>query len=188
VTDRPWLVAVDLQRVFGDPASAWCAPRYAAAAANAARLASHFGDRAVFTRFVAPARPSGSWVPYYREFPWALEPPDSWLYELTDDVAAHANRTVAATTFGKWNADLRRVVGEQPVMVVAGVATDCCVVSTVLAAADAGASVTVVTDACAGSTDENHQKALDVMSLYAPLVSLATTAEVLAATARKGPA
>jgi nicotinamidase-related amidase len=179
VTDRPWLVAIDLQRVFGDPTSAWCAPRYAAAAANAVRLASHFGDRSVFTRFVAPTRPSGSWVPYYHEFPWALQPPDSWLYELTDDVAAYATRTVVATTFGKWNEDLRRVVGEQPAMVVAGVATDCCVVSTVLAAADAGASVSVVTDACAGSTDDNHQKALDVMSLYAPLVSLTTTAEVL---------
>ena len=71
------------------------------------------------------------------------------------------------------------MVGEQPSLVVAGVATDCCVISTVLAAADAGASVTVVTDACAGSTDDNHHKALDVMSLYAPLVTLATTDEVL---------
>ena len=47
------------------------------------------------------------------------------------------------------------------------------------AAADAGASVTVVTDACAGSTDDNHAKALDVMALYAPLVTLTTTAEAL---------
>jgi nicotinamidase-related amidase len=87
---------------------------------------------------------------------------------------------VVATTFGKWSADLRAVVGEQPALVVAGVATDCCVVSTVLAAADAGASITVVTDACAGSNDDNHQKALDVMALYGPLVTLASTAEVLA--------
>lgn len=179
MTDRPWLVAVDLQRVFGDPSSAWCAPRYAAAAANAVRLADVFGDRAVFTRFVAPATPTGAWVPYYEEFPWALEPPDSRLYELTDDVAPHAVRTVVATTFGKWTGELRAVVGEQPSLVVAGVATDCCVISTVLAAADAGALVTVVTDACAGSTDDNHQKALDVMSLYAPLVTLTTTDEVL---------
>ena len=63
MTDRPWFVAVDLQRVFGDPSSAWCAPRYAAAAANVARLAPAFGDRAVFTRFVAPASPAGAWVP-----------------------------------------------------------------------------------------------------------------------------
>jgi nicotinamidase-related amidase len=86
---------------------------------------------------------------------------------------------VEATTFGKWTPGLRAVVGERPTLVVAGVATDCCVISTVLPAADAGASVTVVTDACAGSTDDNHQKALDVMALYAPLVTLSTTDEVL---------
>lgn len=179
MTERPWLVAIDLQRVFGDPSSPWRAPRYAAAAANVVRLTDGFGDHTVFTRFVAPTSPTGAWVPYYEEFPWALEPPDSRLYELTDDVAALATRTVVATTFGKWTDDLRRVVGDQPPLVVAGVATDCCVISTVLAAADAGASVTVVTDACAGSTNDNHQKALDVMALYAPLVKLATTDEVL---------
>ena len=143
MSGRPWFVAIDLQRVFGDPSSAWCAPRYAAAAANVARLAARFGDRSVFTRFVAPAEPTGAWGPYYEEFPWALQPADSRLYELTDDVAAYARTTVVATTFGKWTADLRAVVGEQPTLVVAGVATDCCVVSTVLAAADAGASITV---------------------------------------------
>ena len=180
MSGRPWFVAIDMQRVFGDPSSAWCAPRYGAAAANVVRLAPRFGDRSVFTRFVAPAEPTGAWVPYYEQFPWALQPADSRLYELTDDVAAHAETTVAATTFGKWTTDLRAVVGDQPRLVVAGVTTDCCVVSTVLAAADAGASITVATDACAGSTDDNHQKALDVMALYGPLVTLATTAEVLA--------
>ena len=184
----PWLVAVDFQRVFGAPSSEWRAPRYAAAAANAVRLAEAFGARAVFTRFVAPQHPTGAWVPYYEQFPWALQPADSPLYELTDEVAPHAGRAAAvtATTFGKWGADLRALVGDQPDLVVAGVATDCCVISTVLAAADAGASVTVVTDACAGSTDDNHAKALDVMSLYAPLVSLTTTADLLAAVAGAG--
>ena len=174
-----WLVAIDFQRVFGDPSSEWLAPRYAAAAANAVRLAEAFGPRSVFTRFVAPREPVGSWKPYYEQFPWALQPADSALYELTDEVAPHAQRTVTETTFGKWGADLKALVGPQPSLVVAGVATDCCVISTVLPAVDEGASVTVVTDACAGSTDENHQKALDVMALYAPLVSFATTDEVL---------
>jgi len=185
VSDRGWLVAIDLQRVFGDPSSQWCAPRYAAAAANVVRLATAWGGRCVLTRFVAPAEPTGSWVPYYEAFPWALDPPDSTLYELTDEVSAVATAgaasVVTATTFGKWSTDLRAVVGDQPRLVVTGVATDCCVISTVLAAADGGADVTVVTDACAGSTDENHQKALDVMGLYAPLVSFATTDELLGA-------
>ena len=93
---RPWLVAIDFQRVFGDPASAWVAPRYAAAAANASRLAEAVGDRSVFTRFVAPVEPTGAWRPYYEQFPWALVPANSRLYELTDEVTAYAGRTVDA--------------------------------------------------------------------------------------------
>ncbi|HET7303583.1 MAG TPA: cysteine hydrolase [Segeticoccus sp.] len=178
-SDRPWLVAVDFQRVFGDPASPWCAPRYAEAAENAVRLAEHFGDRCVFTRFIAPAEPRGAWVPYYEEFPFALEPPDAGLYELTEQVAPLAARTLEATTFGKWGPQLADLVGPDAELVVCGVSTDCCVISTVLPAVDAGAHVTVVSDACAGSDEVNHQKALDVMELYAPLVDLATTDDLL---------
>jgi nicotinamidase-related amidase len=63
--------------------------------------------------------------------------------------------------------------------VLAGVSTDCCVLSTALAAADAGVAVRVVADACAGVDDESHAKALDVMSLYGPLVEVVTAADVL---------
>ena len=179
MTEPTWFVGIDFQRVFGDPSSAWCAPRYAAAVSSARRLAAAYAARTVLTRFVAPAAPAGAWKPYYADFPWALVGDADPLYALTDEVADLPAHVVTAPTFGKWDA-LREVVGEHPRLVVTGVATDCCVISTVLAAADAGASVTVVTDACAGSTDENHAKALDVMALYGPLVRLATTDEVLA--------
>lgn len=52
-------------------------------------------------------------------------------------------------------------------------------ISTALAAADAGATLTVVTDACAGSTPDNHRRALEVMALYPPQITLASCAEVL---------
>ena len=179
MTPPTWLVGIDLQRVFGDPSSPWCAPRYAAAAGSVRRLAAAFSDHTVLTRFVAPQDPQGAWGPYYADFPWALVGDGDPLYALTDEVADLPARVVTAPTFGKWDA-LHPVVGDHPRLVVAGVATDCCVISTVLAAADAGASVAVVTDACAGSTDDNHAKALDVMALYGPLVTLTTTDELLA--------
>ena len=75
--------------------------------------------------------------------------------------------------------ELEAVTGPTPHLVLTGVSTDCCVVSTALAAADAGATITVVTDACAGSTPDNHRAAMDVMALYPPQITLATTAEVL---------
>ncbi|MGY1699460.1 cysteine hydrolase family protein [Geodermatophilus sp. SYSU D00766] len=170
------LVVVDAQRVFADPDSPWAAPRFAEAHPRIQRLVEAFGDRVVYTRFVAPAQPAGAWVGYYEVFPFALQPPDAPLYDLVEDPGAAA--VVTATTFGKWGPELAALVGDGP-MTVAGVATDCCVVSTVLPAADAGVPVRVVGDACAGSSDDDHRKALGLMGLYAPLVEVTTTDDVL---------
>ena len=57
-------------------------------------------------------------------------------------------------------------------MVLAGVSTDCCVLSTAAAAADAGVAVQVVADACAGVDEASHRKTLDVLALYAPLIEI----------------
>jgi nicotinamidase-related amidase len=177
MTAEGWLVVVDLQHVFGDEDSPWGAPRFEEIRPRIRALVRAFGDRVVWTRFVAPDRPAGAWRGYYEQFPFALQPPDAPLYRLVDD-AGNAP-VVDATTFGKWGPELAAVVGEGPLTVV-GVATDCCVISTVLPAADAGIAVRVVGDACAGSGDDDHERALRVMSLYAPLVRVVPTAEVLA--------
>lgn len=172
-----WLVVVDLQNVFRDEGSPWTAPRFDEVRPRIRQLVEAFGDRVVWTRFVAPAEPVGAWKEYYEQYEFALQPPDAELYRLVEDPGAHP--VVDATTFGKWGPDLAEVVGQGPLTVV-GVATECCVLSTVLPAADAGVGVRVVPDACAGASDEDHERALQVMGGYAPLVSFATTAEVLA--------
>jgi nicotinamidase-related amidase len=64
-------------------------------------------------------------------------------------------------------------------VVLAGVSTDCCVLSTAIAAADAGVRVSVVQDACAGLSTADHQRALDAMALYGPLIEITTAAAVL---------
>ncbi|WP_369256533.1 cysteine hydrolase family protein [Geodermatophilus amargosae] len=172
-----WLVVVDMQRVFGDPGSPWTAPRFEEVRPRVRRLVEAYGERVVLTRFVAPLEPAGAWVGYYEQYPFALQPPDAPLYDLVDDPGTA--RVLTATTFGKWGPELADVVGGGP-LTVAGVATDCCVVSTVLPAADAGVPVRVVADACAGSSDDDHRGALRLMGLYAPLVEVTTTDAVLA--------
>lgn len=113
------------------------------------------------------------------EWEFARKPADDPLFGLVDEVADLADHVVTAPTFGKWVPELVALTGERPHLVLAGVSTDCCVVSTALAAADAGATITLATDACAGSTPENHAAALHVMGLYPPQITLATTDEVL---------
>ena len=171
------LVVVDVQHVFADADSPWGAPRFAEVHPAIRRLTAAFAGRVVHTRFVAPAEPTGAWVPYYAEFPFALQPPDAPLYALVDDPGDAP--VLDATTFGKWGPELAALAGDGP-LVLAGVSTDCCVLSTALPAADAGIGVQVVADACAGATDADHERALAAMALYAPLLELTTTDAVLA--------
>jgi len=180
----PWLVVIDVQHVFADLGSPWGSPMVDAALPQVHRLVAAFEGRTVATRFVAPERPRGAWAPYYEQFAFALQPPDAPLYALLDGVVPPSAPVVTRTTFGKWDDapdGLAAVTGGAGTLVVAGVSTDCCVLSTVLAAADAGVAVQVVTDACAGATPADHERALAAMDLYAPLVTLTTTDAVLAA-------
>ena len=175
IPDDAWLVVIDMQQVFTGE-NPWAAPRYDHAGAGIERLLPRFPGRTVFTRFVAPEQPAGAWVPYYRDWPFALVPDADPLYALTEPFASAAadrnDPVVTEPTFGKWGTSLQAVVGDHPHLVLTGVSTDCCVLSTALAAADAGATVTVVADACAGASDEDHDRALAVMRLYAPLITV----------------
>ena len=69
------------------------------------------------------------------------------------------------------------IVGDAPLVLV-GVATECCVLSTAYAAADAGRTVWVVSDACAGATRELHDQALNILGMNAPLISVVTSDEL----------
>lgn len=180
----PWLVVIDAQVVFADPGSEWAAPRFGEIVEPVRALAAAFGDRVVLTRWVPPVTKTGSWVPYFQQFTFADQSPDHALFDLVPAATGlGARHTVSEPTFGKWGAQLRALTGPTPHLVLAGVATDCCVLSTALPAIDDGAQVTVVSDACAGSDDEAHQRALDTMAMYAPQLFVRTSQEVLTAVA-----
>lgn len=164
------LVAIDLQTVFADPASPWGSPMFAAARPRVLERIAAYGDDVVLTRFVAPAVPTGAWVEYYRQWPFALVGGDDPLYALIPELAGRAG--VDEPTFGKWTPALRAALDGAGSVEVVGVSTDCCVISTVLPMADAGVRVVVDAAGCAGSTPAEHGRALALMGLYAPLVEV----------------
>lgn len=168
-----WLVVIDPQRIFADPSSPWGSPMWPDALEAVQALVAAYGEHVVVTRFVADPALGGSWTPYYRTWPFALVPDEDPLYDVVPDLAGVARHVVTEPTFGKWTAGLRAVVGEQPRITLAGVSTDCCVLSTALPAADAGATVVVAADACAGSSPRDHRRALDAMALYGPQITIA---------------
>lgn len=185
---EPWLLIVDPQRIFADPDSDWASPFWEQAWPRIQRLAAHTGpERTVISRWLPTADRSTAWGEYFTAWPFADVPATDPLYGLVDGAAAlTAHPTVDEPTFGKWAPQLRGIVGPAPHLLVAGVSTDCCVLTTVLAAADSGARVTVLTDACAASSAENGAAALHTLGLFPPQVTLATSAELLAGASEKG--
>jgi nicotinamidase-related amidase len=182
------LVVIDMQSVFADPASDWATPGFASISPAVVRLAQRFSPRVVFTRFVAPEKPTGAWLDYYARWPFARQPVQAPLWRLVPELDAAEHPVVDRPTFGKWGPDLRAAIasiggdhaqsGVPAGLVLCGVSTDCCVLSTALAAADDGQAVQVVADACAGLSEVDHQRALDAMALYAPLITITSEGAV----------
>ena len=181
-----WLAVIDMQRVFAEPDSPWLAPRFAEIVGPVKSLVEAFRPRVTFTRFVAPRVPEGAWRAYYAQWPFALQPPDARIYELVDDFAGEPGPTLDSTTFGKWSPDLSARVGSGT-LVLAGVSTDCCVLSTALAAADAGTPVRVAGDACAGADDDSLAAELRILQVQSPLIEVVSLADVLAEAAALPP-
>lgn len=173
-----WLLVIDMQRAFADPPSPWASADFYAALPNIERLVDAYRGRVVLTRYVPPERLSGAWVGYYEAFPSLLLPEShpAWDLKLARGEGTHVE---TRATFSKWDAQMALLVGPDSSIAVCGVATECCVLGTVLGAVDYGRAVRVVTDACAGGTPQAHDQTIGILSGFAPLVSLVRTDQLL---------
>jgi nicotinamidase-related amidase len=171
---EPLLVVIDMQELFRDPASPWLAPGFDELAEPITRLVDAFGERVAFTRFVLPETIEGSWQPYYATFPAVTDPANRGWFDLAVPYEGRASQTVDRSVFDAWGDRLRGLADQPPTLVLCGVATDCCVISTALPAADDGAYVRVVEDACRGSSAASHDAAVAVLRGYAPQIEITT--------------
>ena len=178
----PLLVVIDMQRVFAEADSPWVVPGFAGLVPAVERLAVAFGDRVVFTRFVRfdESPGPGAWSDYYALHPFFLRPEAEELTHLAEPFASRDVPILEAPTFSKYGPQLEALAGPERKIVLCGVATECCVISTALSAVDAGMRVRVVGDACAGATPAGHDAALTVMRGYEGQLSITTVEEELA--------
>ena len=100
------------------------------------------------------------------------------MWDLTSPVR-EGDQVLSMPTFSKWGDELAEMTKDYDRLVLAGVATDCCVIGTALGAVDAGKWVTVLTDACGGGTKEVHDQAMAIMDCFNPMLTLMTVDEYL---------
>ena len=171
---REWLLVIDMQHAFADPAGVWGTPGFAAILPAVRRLIAHYAGRVILTRYVPPAPPTGAWIAYFRRFPTMLLPAHDPAWALVPGLPGGAP-VETRTTLGKWDAAMARRIGLDASIALCGATTECCVLATALRAADDGVAVRVIADACAGATPALHEQALAILAAAAPLITIAAT-------------
>ena len=182
------LLFIDFQSIFTPNSplgpNGWPVPKFYNALDNALLVYEKLKSecQTISTRYIPPNPISGEWIEYFNQFPKIPKNDKSPCYDLAEDVPN--NFVISVPKFGKWPSIMKSQVSngclQMPTEIyITGVSTDCCVLSTALAAVDSGIKVYIVTDACASSSDANQNNALNVLKGYAPNIELITTNEIL---------
>lgn len=169
---RKTLVLIDFQQIFADPNNSWYIPDIEQAFANAKKLEQEFlqrGDNIIYTQFIPQSDPKGEWIAYYKKYPFALDVSAQKYYELIDKPNNSGIQCLRSHKFSKWDV-LKPYIDES--MYICGVASGCCVMLTILAAIDDGIKVYFMKDASAGSSIEAHQRTLDLLKRFEPMVEI----------------
>lgn len=172
------LVFIDMQNIFADQDGQWGVSNYAEVEQAMARLRERDGSPVIWTRFVRDPEEHGAWADYYDRWDECRAEPESPVWDLTSPVR-EGDQVLSMPTFSKWGEQLAEMTKDYDRLVLAGVATDCCVIGTALGAVDAGKWVTVLTDACGGGTKEVHDQAMAIMDCFNPMLTLMTVDEYL---------
>ena len=183
-------VVVDMQRLFAE-GPGWPVPAFGAILPNVRRLALRRPERALYPCFVTPpsaAAARGIWQRYYRHWPEVIG--DRLPAASLDIVTGLAELVPGGARIDKDAFSAYSGAGFLPALerlgartiVLTGVETDICVLSTALESVDRGYRVVIATDAVASSSQDAHEAMLaHIYPRYVHLIDLATTDAVLAA-------
>ena len=168
MNDNTYLLIVDMQRVFAET-TPWHVPDFYTVQKTILDWYDVFDmDHVIFSAFVPDPHPKGAWRDYYDRYPFAQRESAKSLFELAEPYASLPGSRVTASTFSKWPAIQDLTMDK---LYICGVSTGCCVLSTAMAAADAGVSVSIIRDGCAAVSKEMHDAVEAVVRNYPHLIN-----------------
>lgn len=184
-------LAVDMQRLFGEPGSPWFVPWFAPVLPQVTALARHRPERTVFSRFIPPRQPEempGAWQEYFRRWrAMTQQNLDQRLLELAPPLQTlvppgHLCDKAVYSAFG--NPKLAPWLRSRGIdtLIVSGGETDVCVLATVMSALDLGYRIVLAADALCSVSERTHDA---LMTLYrdrfSQQLAIAMTAQILEA-------
>lgn len=172
------LVVVDMQNAYLEDQCWGCLRTTSCAEVVAGLLDAGTCDNAVFTEYLAPEYPVGTWVTYNEVN--AEVNADEWLNEIVDQLKPYAEKypLYSKSTYSSFgNPDFKALMARAGRIVLAGVVSECCVLATAIDAIDTGTPVVYLTDACSGCSEEKEQMVEALIAGFSPTHTAVMTSQ-----------
>lgn len=151
------LIVIDFQNVYL-PGQEWSCPNTPEAVKNTCTLIdSGAVDSVVFTRFVAPENPVGTWNRYNLDN--AQINADPYLCDMIDEIKPYLEKypVYDKSTYTSMRVpELVEAAKKADRVLLAGVVAECCVLATLMEAIDNGYKTVYLTDCVAGQSDAHE--------------------------------
>ena len=177
------ILVIDMQNAYraGEP---WGCDTFERSRARILELldtAAEQGAAVCLTQFIADPNGTGTWADY-NAVNKAIND-DPWMSELIDDLKPWAARcpVYRKSVYSSMHIpELRAAAEKAERVVITGVVSECCVLSTCLSLIDMGCRVVYLQDACSGVDAAYEAAALKILDGMAPLhVDIMTTGDYL---------
>lgn len=178
------LIVIDFQNVYL-PGNPWACPNTMQAAANTCALIdSGKIDSVIFTRFIAPEQPTGTWQDYNTEY--ATINADPYLCDMIEPVKPYLAQYPLydkSVYTSMQIPQIRKAAAQADRVLIAGVVAECCVLATLMESIDCGFKTVYLTDCIAGQSDTHEASVRLIAESLAPMhTEVLTSQEYLAQT------
>lgn len=180
-TSNDLLLVIDMQNVYlpGQPWACETADRTRSQILKL--LENHPKDRTIFTRYIAAEHPVGTWKTY-NELNRKINE-DFWMNELMDGIreAAADYPVYDKSTYSSFQVDaIRQAAKKADRIILTGVVSECCVLSTFFEGIDLGCKMIWITDAISGLNPVLEEETMHILQGLSPLhVEFLSTEEYL---------
>lgn len=167
---RDLLLVIDMQNVYL-PEEEWACPKAKEAVKNIKNLLDReVIEKVVFTKFVKPEQPVGTWKDYNKEYAAINE--NLYLNEMMKEMQPYLKQwpMYEKSIYSSMRIpEILEAARNAEHVLITGVVAECCVLATMIDAIDEGHKVIYLTDCVAGMSEENEDAVKRVAECFSPM-------------------